>query len=97
MRSMKVLFVLHLFNDDALDYVQDQNLIPFALLMMYYIRSVFVYITVAKRNHICSTTMSISVVANILLIFHNFNWTLLAHHTMFGYNYCFLKTCLSDT
>ena len=32
---------------------------------------------------------SISVVANILLIFHSFNLTLLAHHTMFGYNYCF--------
>ena len=39
MRSMKVLFVLYLFIDDALDYVQDQNLMPFALLMMYYIPS----------------------------------------------------------
>ena len=40
---------------------------------------------------------AVSVVANILLIFHNFNLTLLGQHTMFGYNYCFLKTCLSDT
>ena len=40
---------------------------------------------------------AVSVVANILLIFHIFNLTLLGHHTMFGYNYCFLKTCLSNT
>ena len=29
---------------------------------------------------------AVSMVANILLTFHNFNFTLLGHHTMFGYN-----------
>ena len=40
---------------------------------------------------------AVSVVANILQIFHNINLTLLGHHTMFGYNYWFLKTCPSYT
>ena len=40
---------------------------------------------------------AVSVVANILQIFHNFILTLLGNHTMFGDNYCFLKTFLSET
>ena len=59
-----------------------------------YICGLFWFVLLLQKETIYAPQ---SVVANILLIFHNFNLTLLDHRTMFGYNYCFSKTCLSET